>query len=495
MSTSTGRWALLLTTVTLVTAACTVGPNYRKPPVTVPPVFKEAAAPAVEAAAATQLKPAQPRDTTPRGKWWEVFRDPILNGLEDQVAVSNQTIAQAEARFRSARAAVLGARSGLFPTVTAGASATRSKASATRSLSGLRLTGVAINDFQLPIDATYEVDLWGRVRRGVESSVANAQALAADVATATLSMQTELAIDYFDLRGADAQKQLLDSTVAGYERALQLTVLRHNQGVASGVDVAQAQTQLETVRAQSTDLGVSRAQFEHAIAVLVGKPPALFALQPSDAGLIPPGVPTLLPAQLLERRPDIAAAERSVASANAQIGVAKAAYFPSLGITASGGLESSAISTLLSWPSRFWSLGPSLVETVFDGGKRRSATEQATAGWQESVAAYRQTVLGAFQDVEDNLSALRILATEATQQAAAVEAAQRSLDLAAARYQGGITTYLEVITAQNAALANQRTAIDLLTRRMTASVLLVKAVGGGWDVSDLPTPKAIVAAK
>lgn len=458
-----------------------------------PPAFREAAPPEMTAAAAAQLKPAQPLDAASRGKWWEVFNDPQLNALEEQVAVSNQTIAQAEARFRAARAAVLGARSGLFPTVMTGANATRSRASSTRSLSGLRLTGLVINDFQLPVDATYELDLWGRVRRGVEASVASAQASAADVATATLSMQSELALDYFQLRGLDAEKQLLDSTATAYDKALQLTVARHNQGVVSGVDVAQAETQLATTRAQSTDLGVSRAQFEHAIAVLVGKPPAALSLALSSAAVAPPAVPAMLPADLLQRRPDIASAERNVAAANAEIGVAKAAYFPTLGLSASGGLESSVISTLLTWPSRFWSLGPQLVETLFDGGKRRAATAQATAGWEETVAGYRQTVLSAFQDVEDNLAALRILSQEATEQEAAVDASRRSLDLANSRYQGGITTYLEVITAQTTALANQRTAIDLLTRRMTASVLLVKALGGGWSASDLPGRAAIVA--
>ncbi len=487
------RQVAILAAVALLAAGCTVGPNYQKPAVTVPPAFKEAAAPEVTAAAARQLKPAQPQDTASRGKWWEVFNDPQLNALEEQVAVSNQTIAQAEARFRAARAAVLGARSGLFPTVTAGANTSRSHASSTRSIVRQSLPGLTVTDYQLPIDFSYELDLWGRVRRSVEASVANAQASAADVATATLSMQSELALDCFQLRGLDAQKQLLDSTVAGYEKALQLTQLRHNQGVASGVDVAQAETQLATVRAQSTDLGVSRAQFEHAIAVLTGRPPAVFSLSTSQAGIVPPAIPVMLPADLLQRRPDVAAAERSVAAANAQIGVAKAAYFPALSLSASGGLESSMLSTLLSWPSRFWSLGPSLVETIFDGGRRRAATEQATAGWEQSVAAYRQSVLSAFEDVEDNLAALRILAQEAAEQAAAVEAAQRSLDLANSRYQGGITTYLEVITAQTAALANQRTAIELLTRQMVASVLLVKALGGGWTVQDLPAARTVVA--
>ncbi len=476
----------------LVVSACTVGPDYKRPPVTVPPAFKEAVAPQMTASAAGAMKPAEPQDAASRGQWWLIFHDPQLGGLEDQVAVSNQAIAQAEARFRSARAAVLGARANLYPTVTAGANVTRSTASSSRAIVRQTLPGITVTDYQLPVDATYELDLWGRVRRTVESNVASAQASAADVATATLSIQSEVALDYFQLRGLDAEKTLLDSTVAAYEKALQLTVARHNQGVASGVDVAQAETQLATVRAQSTDLGVSRAQFEHAIAALIGRPPAALALPVSDAGITPPTIPGLVPAQLLERRPDIASAERAVAASNAQIGVARAAYYPTLGINASGGVESAALSTLLSWPSIFWSIGPQLAETAFSGGRRRAATAQATAAWEQSVAAYRQSVLSALQDVEDNLAALRILAQEATEQAAAVEAAQRSLDLASSRYQGGITTYLEVITAQTTALQNQRTAIELLTRRMVASVLLVKALGGGWSVTDLPPVRAAI---
>ena len=489
--TSCYRSVVVLLTGGLFATACTVGPNYKRPPVTVPPAFKEAVPADVASAAARQMKPAQPQDAASRGKWWLIFDDPRLNGLEDQVAVSNQTIAEAAARFLAARAAVVGARANLYPTVTAGADLTRSKASSSRTIVRQTLPGITVTDYQLPVDASYEIDLWGRVRRSVEASVASAQASAADVATATLSTQAELALDYFQLRGLDAEKQLLDSTVGAYEKALQLTVLRHNQGVASGVDVAQAETQLATVRAQSTDLGVSRAQFEHAIAVLTGRPPAALSLAVSDAGIVPPAIPSALPAQLLERRPDVASAERNVAAANAQIGVARAAYFPTLGISASGGVESAAIGTLLSWPSIFWSIGPQLAETAFSGGRRRAATEQATAGWEQAVAAYRQSVLSAFQDVEDNLAALRILSKEATEQATAVEAAQRSLDLANSRYEGGITTYLEVITAQTAALQNQRTAIELLTRRMVASVLLVKAMGGGWNVADLPVARTV----
>jgi NodT family efflux transporter outer membrane factor (OMF) lipoprotein len=341
-------------------------------------------------------------------------------------------------------------------------------------------------DYQLPIDFAYEVDLWGRVRRSVEASVAGAQATAGDVQTAVLSSRAELAVDYFELRGLDAQSALLGKTVAAFERALQLTRARYSQGVASGVDVAQAETQLETTRVRATDLQVARAQYEHAIAILVGKAPGDFTIPLADIDVLPPSIPVAIPSRLVERRPDVAAAERRVAAANAQIGVAQAAFFPALTLTASGGVQSSTLATLLTLPSRFWAVGPSLVETVFDGGRRRSLKEQAVASYDGSVAAYRQNTLTAFQDVEDNLVALRVLAEEKLQVAAAVASANRSLELATSRYVGGVTTYLEVITAQTAALENQISAVDVQTRRMTGSVLLIKALGGGWTTADLP---------
>ena len=470
----------------LLAASCAVGPEYRKPPVETPAAFKEAPP--------GDWKTAEPRDGLLRGKWWEIFGDPQLNALEEQVAVSNQTLAQAEAQFRGARAAVQGARSGLFPTVTAGASVTNSRASGSRTST---VTGTSRSDtatiYQVPIDLSYEFDVWGRVRREIEANVANAQASAADVEAVRLSLQTELAIDYFQLHGLDEQRQLLDSTVAAYERAFQITTKRHDQGVSSGADVAQAQTQLETTRAQAIDLGVARAQLEHAIAILTGKPPSELTIASAPIGVTPPEIPVALPAELLERRPDIAAAERRMAAANAEIGVARAAYFPSLTLGASGGFEASTISKLFSLPNRFWSLGPALVATVFDGGRRRAVTAQAEAAYDANVAAYREGVLTAFQNVEDNLVALRILAEEATQQAAATAAAERSLELARTRYTGGITSYLEVITAQNAALANERAAVDLRVRQMTASVNLVKALGGGWSASELPAAGSLVS--
>jgi len=296
-------------------------------------------------------------------------------------------------------------------------------------------------------------------------------------------MRAELAIDYFQLRSLDAQRELLDSTVTAYDKALQLTVARHDQGVASGSDVAQARTQLDTTRSQATDLGVARAQFEHAIAILVGKPPAMLTIPASPLAGTPPSVPVALPSELVERRPDVASAERRVAAANAQIGVAKAAYFPNVSLTGSGGLESAALATLVGGASGFWSVGASLVATAFEGGRRHAAMEQAIANRDAATAAYREDVLTAFQDVEDNLAALRILADEGAQHADAVASAEQSLSLAMTRYEAGVTTYLEVITAQSVALANQITAVDILARRMTASVQLIKALGGGWKSS------------
>ena len=438
---------------------------------------------------AGEWRAAQPGDDVVRAKWWEAFHDPLLNQLEEQVAISNQTVAQAEAQFRAARAAIRTARADLFPTVTAGAAATRSHASSTRGTAP-SATGTTA-DYELPIDFSYEADLWGRVRRNVEANAAAAQATGADVQTALLSSRAELAVDYFQLRGLDAQTSLLRTSIAAFERAVELTKARFDQGVASGVDVAQAQTQLDTTRVQATDLQVARSQFEHAIAILVGKAPADMTIPPASVDGPPPAIPLALPSQLLERRPDVAAAERRVAAANAQIGVATAAFFPTMALTASGGLESSRLTTLLSLPSRFWAIGPSLVQTAFDGGRRRSLREQAVADYDGTVAAYRQSTLTAFQDVEDNLAALRVLADESVQAAEAVASANRSLELANNRYLAGVTTYLEVITAQTAALANEIAAAGVRTRRMTASVLLIKALGGGWTTADLPTARGV----
>jgi NodT family efflux transporter outer membrane factor (OMF) lipoprotein len=481
------RHAVALASV-IVSAACAVGPAYRQPTVAVPEHYKELSP--AQTAAGEQWKPAQPSDQAARGAWWAVFADPDLDALEAQVDVSNLTIAQAEANFRFARAAVAGVRAAYFPTVTASGSAVRTSGPVARGATPVAGPPATYPSYQAAAGLTWEVDLFGRVRRSVEAGMASAQASAADLEGARLAVQAELAADYFTLHGLDAQRELLDSTVAGYELALRLTKNLYGQGVASGVDVAQAETQLETTRAQAIDLGVARAQTEHAIAVLLGKPPANFAIAPKSIRVAPPHVPVGLPSDLLERRPDVAAAERRVAAANAEIGVAQSAYYPSLTLSGSGGYQGSTFSKLFSLPYRFWSLGPALAETLFAGGQRRAAKEQAQASYDAVVAAYRATALVAFQDVEDNLAALRILADEAAQQERAVAAAERSLTLAKNRYKAGVTAYLEVITAQTAALANERTKVDLLTRRMVASVGLIRALGGGWGATTAAAPPA-----
>jgi NodT family efflux transporter outer membrane factor (OMF) lipoprotein len=461
---------------TLLLAGCTVGPNYVRPTTDVPTTFKES----------PDFKPAQPSDAAAKGKWWEVYGDTQLDALEDQVSTANEDLKAAQAQFLEARAAIGTVRSGYFPTVSVGASASGNQESRNRALASTTVKG-AYADYQLPpIDASWEIDVWGRVRREVEAARSEAQATAADLANVDLSLHAELALDYFQLRGADSQQQLLDSTVQSYERALQLTDSRYKGGVASAVDVAQAQTQLETTRAQADDVAVDRAAFEHAIAVLIGKPPAQFSQQASPLVTPPPAIPQGLPSDLLERRPDIAAAERRVQEANAQIGVARAAYFPTFTLTGGGGFESQHITNLLDGPSGFWSLAGSAAQLLFDGGQRHGLSLEARANYDKSVDTYRQTTLTAFQEVEDNLSALRILAGEAKTQDAAVAAAQHSLDLSNSRYKGGVANYLEVTTAQSAALGDERSAVDVLTRRMAASVLLIKALGGSWSVSQLP---------
>ncbi len=454
-------------------SGCTVGPKYVRPTADVPAEFKESG----------NWKPAQPGDALSKGKWWEVYQDSQLNALEEQVSVSNQNLKIAQAQFLEARAALKIARSNYFPTVTGGITATHFHLSEHRPLA---TATTDYTDYQLPVDVSYEPDVWGRVRRTVEASRSEAQATAADLANVELSLRAELAVDYFELRGLDAQKALLESTVVTYQKALELTQSRYTGGLASAVEVAQAQTVLETTRAQATDVGVQRAALEHAIAVLAGKPAASFSLPPMPLKLPPPSIPPGLPSDLLERRPDIAGAERRVQEANAGIGVAKSAYFPLLTLTGAGGFESTAISTLIQGPSGLWNLGGAAVETLFDAGNRRGALDQAYARRDQFVASYQQTVLTAFQEVEDNLAALRLLEEEAETEEAAVTAAEHSLALSITRYKGGVTSYLEVTTAQNAALADEVTAVSILTRRMEASVLLVKAIGGGWSVSQIP---------
>jgi NodT family efflux transporter outer membrane factor (OMF) lipoprotein len=467
---------VLLGLAVLQLCGCTVGPNYQRPKAEIPPAYKEVG----------DWKPAQPNDQNLGGNWWEIFQDSQLNALEAQVSVSNQNLKAAEAQYTQARAVLRYSRADYFPTVTAGPSATRTKTSKNRPPPNSIFNGVTTNDFQIPFELSYEIDVWGRVRRTVESYRDQAQASAADLAAVNLSMHAQLALDYFQARTLDAEEQLLNSTVTQYEQALQLIENRFAGGLASDLEVEQAKTQLETTRAQAVDIGVARSQYEHAVAVLVGKPPASFSLPPLPLTMPPPPIPVGLPSELLERRPDIAAAERLMASANAQIGVAKAAYYPNISLGATGGFESSAISTLISGPSVLWSAGPSALFTVFDVGRRRAASDQAIAAYDQAVANYRQTVLTGFQQVEDNVAALRILEHEAQVQSVAVVAAEKYLSLANTRYTGGVTSYLEVTTAQSAALSDEVTAVNILGRRMVDAVTLVQALGGGWDRSSLP---------
>ena len=454
---------------------CIVGPDYKRPSAPVPAAYKE-----------DQIwHAAQPSDTALRGKWWEVFGDDSLNALEDQVTVSNETLKAAQAQFLQARAAVRFSRAGLFPVLTASPSLSRARESGNQPFSGPATAGVTANDFMIPFDASYEPDVWGRVRRSVEAARAGAQASAADVEAVSLSLHAELALDYFQARSLDAEIQLLNSTVTSYTKALELTESRYHGGAASQVDVAQAKTQLETTRAQAIDLQVERAQLEHAIAALTGKPASEFTLPALPLGARPPAIPPGLPSQLLERRPDVAAAERRMAAANANIGVARAAYFPAINLGVTGGFNSAVISTLIQGPSSFWSVGAAAVETLFEGGQRRAVSEQARAAYDQTVASYRQTALTAFQEVEDNLAALRILEQEAATQQNAVGAAEHFLELSNNRYRGGVTSYLEVTTAQSAALNGERVAVQIQGRRMTACVLLIKALGGGWNSAAL----------
>lgn len=461
----------LVLAAALTLGGCMVGPDYVRPDAATPAAYKEMAG----------WKRAEPRDQLARGSWWEMFGDRELDALAARVDVSNQTIKIAEANFRQARAVAEQARSGLFPTVNAGASAFRS-----RSPSGSGSSAVTSNNYDLAASASWEIDLWGRVRRGIESGEANWQASAADLESVRLSTQAALAQTYIALRLADAQRRLLDETVAAYERSLQLTRNRYAAGVAAKVDVVQAEVQLKSAEAQRVDLGVDRAQFEHAIAVLIGVPPADLSIAPATKVVaVLPAIPVGVPSELLERRPDIAAAERAVAAANARIGVAEAAFYPALTLSAVGGYRSGSFADWLSAPSWFWSLGASLAQTLFDGGLRRAVSDQAIAAYDGQVAQYRQTVLAGFQEVEDSLAALQILAEEVRYLEEAVRAARQSVELTTNQYNAGIVSFLNVITAQTIALNNERTLLNVQGRRFLASVQLVRALGGGWDAGAL----------
>ena len=446
-------------------------------------------------------KVAQPKDDALRGKWWEIFGDPQLNALEEKVNVSNQNIAAAAASFFAARALVKEARSQLFPTVTTNPAITAQRPSATvsdrqsggRAPDSSSTAAGTFADYTLPFDATWQPDLFGRIRNTIKSAAYGAQASAADLENTRLTVQADLAMDYFQLRGQDALKQLLDSTVVAYQQSLDLTKAQYETGIGTDEAVAEAETQLESTQAQDAALGIQRAQFEHAIAMLTGQPASTFSIPIEPLNSSPPAIPIGVPSQLLERRPDIAAAERLMAQANAQIGIARAAYFPTVTLSAAAGLESTSIASWFTWPSRFFSVGPAAAETIFDAGLRRATMEQFRAQYDETVANYRQTVLTAFQQVEDNLASLRILSGEMQYQDTAVKSAERTLAIAQDRYKLGIDPYLNVLTAQTALLSNQQTAVNLRIQQMTASGGLIEALGGGWNASQLPSPAQLIS--
>jgi NodT family efflux transporter outer membrane factor (OMF) lipoprotein len=473
---------LMMWTAPLFIAGCSLAPKYERPPVQTSGAYKEIK----PGEAKDQWKTGRPKDEAIKGPWWQLFDDPDLDALEKKTDVSNQNIASVAAAFLEARAVVKEARSQYFPTVTAAPGVTRSRLG---TPSALGPPGATFTEYTLPFDASWEPDLWGRVRNTVKANVLAAQASAADLENMRLSVQAELAVDYYELRNQDALKPLLDATVTADEDALKLTQTLYKAGLQSDQAVAQAEELLKSAQVLDTNLGILRAQYEHAIAVLVGDPPSSFSIPAEVVKANPPTIPVGLPSQLLERRPDIASAERAVAAANARIGVAKSAYFPDLTLSAAAGFEALALADWFSWPSRFWAVGAGLSETLFDGGLRRATVSQYRAAYDLTVANYRQTVLAAFQQVEDNLSSLRVLSLSVQQQCEAVQSAQRYLDEANVRYKAGLDPYLNVIAAQITLSGDQQAALNLQMQQMTASVQLIKALGGGWDASRLPPSK------
>lgn len=480
-----------LTGLVCLLAGCTVGPNYHQPALSAPPppAYKEggsggAVVPPPNPQGGT-WKPATPSDGMLRGKWWEVYNDSQLNAMEDQIVPQNQNLQAALQAYLAARDQVRAARADYYPTLSVSASASRDQVSSHRPLIS-STTNTGYSDFQLGGQAAWEPDFWGRVRRSVEAAHENAQATAADMANLDLVLHAELALDYFELRGLDSDARLLERAVTDYQHQLDLNQQLVKGGLATEVVVAQALTQLETTRAQLVDINQARSQYEHAIATLLNKEAAEVTLAPAPLDLELPGVPVGVPSQLVERRPDIAAAERRAAAANAQIGIAISAFYPNVVLGGGGGFESTNVGTLIQGPSALWSLGAQATELLFDAGKRRAITDQARHNYEAQAATYRATVLGAFNEVEDRLSDLRVLEQETGTENRAVAAAQHSLDLSNQRYKGGATSYLEVLVAESTLLTNQRTLTDLKTRQFAASVGLVRALGGGWDVTQLP---------
>lgn len=464
-------------------SGCNVTPKYVPPTPPAPQAYKEA--PPGEYKEGTGWRLAAPKDDQISVNWWDLYQDRDLAALEEQVKTANYTIALAETTFRQARALTLQARSQLYPSITTGPAYTNARQSKYPA-NGNAHSPSATNTFSLPFDATWQPDLFGRLHNTVAENAMQAQASAGDLAASLLTLQSELAVDYYEVRSLDEQKQLLDATVAAYRDNTRLTRVRFDGGIASEEDVSEAETQLDTTIAQATDVGVARAQYEHAIAVLIGKTPTEFSLAVAPFHSVPPPVPVGIPSELLERRPDIAAAERRIAAANAEIGIAKSAFYPTLTLSAVAGLTGSSLVNWFTWPARVWSVGPQLAQTLFQAGGLQAVTAQAIAIYDGAVANYRQTVLTAFQNVEDNLSALRVLAQERGEQETAVKTAQKTVDLAMVRYTGGVDSYLNVITAQTSLLTSQLTQISIELRQMTASVQLAEGLGGGWDIRQLP---------
>jgi NodT family efflux transporter outer membrane factor (OMF) lipoprotein len=487
MRRNNGRAVQTATAATLLLSGCMVGPKYSKPSAPIAPAYKEA--PPSSSQGQDGWKVIQPSDAQIKGNWWELFGDPQLNTLEAKVDGANQTLKMADANFRAARANVGFYRASEAPTIGVAPGISAVRDSANQPYLSQTIVNNGDGDFTLPLELNYEIDLWGRIHRQVTSAREQAQASAADLANTRLSLHADLAIDYMEVRSADAQIQLLRDTVKAYTDAVNLTKDRYEGGASPLSDLTQAQTQLYSARVLETDISVTRAQYEHAVAILIGLPPAQFSLSSTPLNLEPPKMPVIpgsLPSQLLERRPDVASSERQMAAANEQIGIAQAAFYPTLSLSAVAGLQGTSALNWFTWPSRFWAVGPTFSETLFDAGRRRATRTVASANYDASVANYRQTTLTAFQQVEDNLAALRILEVETQQQHESTKFAEQSLDLSQARYEGGADTYLQVITWQTAALNNERNDIDIMRRRMEASVVLIKALGGGWSTTQLP---------
>jgi NodT family efflux transporter outer membrane factor (OMF) lipoprotein len=487
--------ASALAAMLIPTSGCRVGPVYQKPPAMAqapPAAYKESP---TNFPASDTWKVAQPQDAMLHGNWWEIYNDAELNSLEDRLNIDNQNIKQFFANFMEARTLIAQARSQLYPTVSVGPSYSRSQSSANvgnNAAAGTNTNGNSqSNLFSIPFDASWAPDLWGKVRNTIREQQANAQLSAADLENEKLTEQATLAVTFFEIRGQDALQAVFDQTVANDQKALDLTRSLYDTGIGDQISVVEAENTLQNAQAASTNVGVARAQFEHAIAVLIGTNPSAFSIPVKPLNAAPPAIPIGVPSQLLERRPDIAASERTMAAANAQIGVVTAAFYPTLTLSADAGIESSALSRLFNWSSRFWSVGPSVSETIFDAGLRRATVNQFVFTYNADVASYRQTVLTAFQQVEDNLSSVRILSQQIQQQQVAAQSAQHVVDLETARYETGIDPYIDVVTAQTTLLSDQQTLANLHTQQMTSSVQLIEALGGGWDTTQLPTPAEV----